>query len=61
MWHIAGDYADNDRQVLISCKEEFLDICKKILDGCRDNHIRLSALNMKAKLLWTEGKTQEAL
>lgn len=61
MWHIAGDYADNDQQVLISHREEFLDICKKILDGCPDNHIRLSALNMKAKLLWAEGKTQEAL
>lgn len=61
MWNLAGDYADNDRENLLSHKAEFTEICTKILDGCKDNFIRRDALNMQAKLLWAEGKTEEAL
>lgn len=61
MWQVGGDYADNDPAVLLAHKEEFLQICDKILDGCRDNRIRLDALNMQAKLLYADGKTEEAL
>ncbi len=61
MWHIAGDYADNNPQVLLSHKDEFLDICRKIEEGCKDIHIRLDALNMQAKILWAEGNTDGAL
>lgn len=61
MWNLAGDYADNDRETLLSHKAEFTEICQKILDGCKDNFIRSDALNMQAKLLWAEGKTEEAL
>lgn len=61
MWNLAGDYADNDPQNLLSHKAEFLEICERILDGCKDNYIRRDALNMQAKLLWAEGKTEDAL
>ena len=61
MWNIAGDAADNDPAVLIAHKEEFLSICKKILDGCTEEVLRLQAWNMRAKILHAEGKTDEAL
>lgn len=61
MWHIAGDMADNDPKVLLEHKEEFREICEKILSGCTDETLRLNAWNMRAKLLHAEGKTDEAL
>ena len=61
MWNMAGDMADNDVEVLLAHKEEFLGICEKILNGCTEETIRLNAWNMKAKLLHVEGKTAEAL
>lgn len=61
MWNIGGDMADNDPAVLIAHKEEFLDICDKILEGCTDEGIRLNAWNMRAKILHAEKKTEEAL
>jgi len=61
MWNLAGDYADNNPQNLLSHKTEFLEICERILEGCKDNYIRRDALNMQAKLLWAEGKTEDAL
>ena len=61
MWNLGGDMADNNPHVLLSHKEEFLAICKKLLDGCTDEHLRLGAWNMRAKLLHAEGSTQEAL
>ncbi len=61
MWNIGGDMADNDPEVLISHKDEFLAICDKILDGCTEEGLRLNAWNMRAKILHAEGKTEEAL
>ena len=61
MWTISGWDADNDPTVLLANKEEFLSICKKILDGCTDEGLRLYAWNMRAKILHAEGKTDEAL
>ena len=61
MWTISGGDADNDPAVLLANKEEFLSICKKILDGCTDEGLRLYAWNMRAKILHAEGKTDEAL
>ena len=61
MWDIAGDLADNDPKVLIARKEELLHICERIFAGCTDEEIRLSAWNMRAKILHAEGKTEEAL
>lgn len=61
MWFIAGDMADNNPEILLEHKDEFLSICEKILDGCSDDQIRLGAWNMRAKILHAEGKTDEAL
>ena len=61
MWNIAGDLADNDPAVLVEHKDEFLSICEKILGGCTEDALRLSAWNMRAKILHAEGKTGEAL
>lgn len=61
MWNIGGDMADNDPEILVSHKDEFLSICDKILEGCTDEGIRLNAWNMRAKILHAEGKTKEAL
>ncbi len=61
MWNLGGDYADNDPAVLLEHRDEFLDICRKIDEGCRDHLICLDAWNMRAKLLHAEGKTEEAL
>ncbi len=61
MWNIGGGSADNDPQVLLAHKEEFLDICRKIQEGCTDNDIRLDSYNMQAKLLWAESRIDEAL
>ncbi|MBR6537392.1 MAG: helix-turn-helix transcriptional regulator [Lachnospiraceae bacterium] len=61
MWNLAGDMADNDKEMLLAHKEEFLAICDKILNGCTEETVRLNAWNMKAKLLHAEGKTEEAL
>ena len=61
MWNIGGDYADNDPRVLLKHKEEFLKICRRILEGCTNVQIRLDAYNMMGKLLHAEGQTEDAL
>ena len=61
MWNIGQDMADNDPAVLIAHKDEFLAICEKILEGCKEEALRLGAWNMRAKILHAEGKTEEAL
>jgi len=61
MWNIGGDMADNDPEVLLAHKDEFLAICQKLIDGCTEETLRLNAWNMRAKLLHAEGKTEEAL
>lgn len=60
MWNLGGDYADNDSEILLSHKDVFLSICDKLTEGCTDEHLRLDAWNMRAKLLHAEGKTEEA-
>ena len=61
MWDKAGGMADNDPNVLIENRDEFLQICNCILDGCKQDSIRVEAMNMKAKLLHAEGDTEGAL
>ena len=61
MWNVGGDLADNDPEVLIAHKDEFLAICEKLLESCTEENIRLGAWNMRAKILHAEGKTKEAL
>lgn len=61
MWNKAGDMADNNPTTLLAHKDEFLDICEKLIAGCTDDCIRLNVWNMRAKLLHAEGKTEEAI
>ncbi len=61
MWDKAGGNADNDPTVLLDNKDEFLDICDKILANSNDVKLCLASWNMKAKILHAEGKTDEAL
>lgn len=61
MWNLGGDYADNDKDRLLAHKDEFLNICDKILSGCSDNRLRMDAVNMQGKILWAKGKVSEAL
>ena len=61
MWHIGGNYADNDPLVLVEHADEFREICRRILEGCPDFRLRQDALNMEAKLLWAEGKPDKAV
>lgn len=61
MWSIAGDMADNNPEVLLANKDEFLSICDKMLAGCTEENLRINAWNMRAKILHAEGKTDEAL
>ncbi len=61
MWDIAGDWADNDPNVLLERKDELLGLCEKILAVSNDEDFRLDTWNMRAKILHAEGKTEEAL
>lgn len=61
MWNIGGNYADNDPAVLREHAEEFRELCRRTLENCTDFRLRQDALNMEAKLLWAEGRTEEAL
>ena len=61
MCNIGGDMSDNDSTVLLEHKDEFLSICNKIIDGCTEESLRLNAWNMRAKICYAEGKTEEAM
>lgn len=61
VWDVGGGLADNDPAVLLAHREELSALCDRVLDGCPDFRLRLEALNMKAKLLHADGKTEEAL
>lgn len=61
MWDRAGGKAGNCAETLTEHREEFVGICDCILNGCRDENLRIDALNMKAKLLFAQGDTDGAL
>lgn len=60
IYNIVGD-ADCDNEKILMHKDEILSICEKIINGCTDLTINLLAWNAKAKVLYAEGKTNEAL
>lgn len=60
VYNIVGD-ADCDNDKILAHKDEILSICEKIINGCTDLTINLLAWNAKAKVLYAEGKTDEAL
>lgn len=61
MWDLAGGSAGNDAAILLKNKAELLQLCNCILENCVNDDSRASAMNLKAKLLHAEGKTDEAL
>lgn len=44
MWHFAGGSANNDPELLRKHYNEFMKICDCILNGCKDERIRLDAI-----------------
>ncbi len=61
MWHLVGGSADNDPAVLLQHEKELTAICDCIEDGCRNPHLRLEAITMRAKLLHAAGDTEKAI
>ena len=61
MLNISNVSLGENRTDITSQKEEILKICKKILEGCKDEKIRLDAWDMIALILHSEGKTEEAV
>ncbi len=61
MWHLVGGSADNDPVVLLNHEKELTAICDCIEDGCRDPHLQLEAITMRAKLLHAVGDTEKAV
>ncbi len=61
MWSRGVEEAEPDLDLALKYKDEFTRICDKIIGGCTDGSLRLSAWKMKAILLHAEGKTEEAL
>lgn len=61
MWDKAGGKAGNNTEKLLKNQKELTQICDCILDGCNQEKLRIEAINMKAKLLHTEGHTESAL
>ncbi len=61
MWSRGIEDAEPDLEKALAYKDELSQICDKIIGGCTDGLLRLSAWKMKAILLHAEGKTQEAL
>ncbi|MBR2914335.1 MAG: helix-turn-helix transcriptional regulator [Clostridia bacterium] len=61
MWIVAGGKAGNDVKRLQENKDELNEISDCILSGCTQDSIRADAVDMKAKLLHANGKTDEAI
>ncbi len=61
MWHLVGGSADNDPALLLKHEKELTAICDCIEDGCRNPHLRLEAITMRAKLLHAAGDTEKAV
>ncbi len=61
MWNKAGGSAGNDAATLLKHKDELVQICDCILEGCNQDDLRAEAINMKAKLLHAAGDTEAAL
>ncbi|MBQ8387435.1 MAG: helix-turn-helix transcriptional regulator [Clostridia bacterium] len=62
MWDIIdGQRAGTDPKLLLENKGELKEICDCILDGCKVDSIRADAINVKAKLLYATGDTDEAI
>ncbi len=61
MWRITGGENACSKSSLLEHYDELLQISECILDGCKDEKIRLDALNLQAKLYYAKGETKLAL
>ena len=61
MWTLGVTDAEPDLDAALAHRDELEKICGKIIGGCTDGQIRLSAWRMKAIILHAEGRTEEAL
>ena len=61
MWSRGVYDAEPNLDTVLMYKDEFSQICDKIIGGCTDGRLRLGAWKMKGILLHAEGKTNEAL
>lgn len=61
MWNLAGGSAGNDPETLLKNKDEITQLCDCILEGCKEEDLRVEAVHMKAKLLHASGNTEAAL
>ena len=61
MRELAGGFAGNRAETLLTHKEELTQLADCILNGCLNDDLRSHAIQMKAKLLHAEGDTEGAL
>lgn len=61
MWDIAGGTSGNKTELLLQNANELQHICDLILNGCKDDNIRIDALNLKAKILHAQNDTKGAI
>ena len=61
MWSLIGGETKNDRGMILEHQNELLQLCNCILDGCKNERIRLDALSVQAKICHARGDTAEAI
>ena len=61
IFELVGGYADNSLDLLIQNEVEINKICNIILEGCKDERIRLDIITLKAKLQYAKGMKEEAI
>lgn len=61
LWDVAGGTVSPSKEMLNANREDLAKLCDCILSRCMEEPLRLSALNMKAKLFHAEGNTAQAL
>ncbi len=61
LFFLTGGITENDPVVLLDNKLEIIKICDLILDECNIENYRLDAITYKAKILFAQGKEEDAL
>lgn len=61
IFDLVGGLADNDDEVLRKHETEITKITDMILEGCKEERLRLDAVTLKAKLLYALGEKYEAI
>lgn len=61
MWRLVGGENTATTNGLLEHRDELMQICECILDGCKTEQIRLDAMTVQAKLYYAAGETEKAL